>query len=121
MYAHTDPLFQSLRILKLEQMYVCSVQLFMYKFLKKELPEIFENFFERNDTNHDYPTRWGMMYRIPMLRTFPADRSIRLRGVHIFNYFLQHLTSESLYVTYKFALKNYIINNNVSYEDCLPF
>ena len=88
---------------------------------KTVLPSIFEGFFLRNDTYHNYNTRWGSMYRTPLLRTFPADRTVRLRGVHISNYFLHHLTSDSLYVTYKFALKNYIINNSVNYGYCLSF
>ena len=44
-YEPSDPLFRKFRILKLDQIYIYTVHLFMLKFRYNLLPEIFENFF----------------------------------------------------------------------------
>ena len=118
-YDHTDPIFQSLKLLKLNQLYIYSLQLFMFKFVKNELPIIFKEFFLRNDSIHSYNTRQQLMYRIPLLLTAPACKSVSLRGVHTFNYFSRYLSYDCSYVTYKFSLKKYIIMNGITYESCL--
>ena len=45
---HNLILFSELHILKLEQIYYCAVQLFMYKHYNNLLPDIFCDFFQSN-------------------------------------------------------------------------
>ena len=40
-YDHTDPMFQGLKILNLRKSYMYSVQIFLYEYRQKNLPEIF--------------------------------------------------------------------------------
>ena len=115
-YDHTDPIFQSLNILKLDQLYMYSVQLLMFKFIKNELPNIFQILFVRNNSFHEYPTRQQLLLRVPLLKFAPACKTVRKRGVHTFNYFSQFISMECSYVTYKFCIKKYIIENGVTYE-----
>ena len=117
-YDHTEPIFQALKLLKLGQLYVYSIQLIMFKFAKNALPNIFDAFFQRNTSVHYHNTRQQLLYRLPLLRTSPACKTVRLRGVHTFNYFSRSLSYDCVYVTYKFNLKNHILTNNINYESC---
>ena len=54
---HATPLFNDLKILRLEQLHYIAVQMFMYKFYHKILPDIFSNFFKLNSEIHSYNTR----------------------------------------------------------------
>ena len=93
----------------------------MFKYAKNALPNIFYTFFTRNDTIHDYFTRHGLKYRIPLVNTNLFRNTIRLRGVHIFNYFSQKLSYNYVFVTYKYHLKKFIHLNDVTYETCTMY
>ena len=112
---HTKPIFKELKILNFDQLYVYSVQLFMYKYVKNALPNIFDIFFTRNDTVHHHYTRQQLLFRLPLLFTIPACNTIRLRGVHIFNYFSRNIDYNCVFVTYKYILKKHILLNDVTY------
>ena len=115
---HSDPLFRSLKLLKFHQLYVYSVQLFIFKYCNNELPIVFNGFFEQNHMYHDYNTRHNSLFRTPRIYSMPLSRSVRFRGVHISNYFSQYLTTNCSYVTYKYTLKNHILNHEITYASC---
>ena len=117
-YDHTDPIFRSLNLLKFNQLYLYSLQLFMFKFSRNELTIIFNDFFSRNDSFHGHNTRQQLLYRIPLLRTVPARNTVRLCGTHTYTYFSSFITCNCSYVTYKIALKKHIVMNGITYENC---
>ena len=55
--AHTNPIFQKLRLIKLEDIRNLSYLKFHYKYTKNELPRYFDNMFDQKFPCHDYPTR----------------------------------------------------------------
>ena len=55
--AHTNPIFNSLKLLKLHDIYRLSAAKFYYKYKKHELPGYFDNKFDEKFLNHNYPTR----------------------------------------------------------------
>ena len=111
---HTDPLFKKCRILKLQQIYVYTVQSFMYKFNNNMLPEIFTDLFQRNRNVHSRNTRNGYLFRPPLIRTEPGIRTVRVTGVRIFNYFFMELSLDPTISIYKASLRELIVQNDIT-------
>ena len=55
--AHTNPLFQKLKLLKVEDIKNTACVKFYYKYLKNELPSYFDNMFDKKFLTHDHGTR----------------------------------------------------------------
>ena len=113
-YSHTDPIFKRLRILKLRQIYVFSVQLFVFKYYHELLPSIFDDFFTRNRSFHAHSTRSRDWFRPPLFKSAIAKRIIRVTGVRTHNYFESRLNINCSYLSYKVALKIFLIDNETS-------
>ena len=64
MLAHCDPLFHSLQILKLKDLYRYNSSIFMFKYTSNQLPESFNNMF----LPFNAPNR-TLSYKIPRSRT----------------------------------------------------
>ena len=60
--AHTLPLFRKLKLLKLCDIYVLNIMLFMFKFKHYLLPRVFDNMFVLNSDIHNHFTRQRNMY-----------------------------------------------------------
>jgi hypothetical protein len=93
-------------LLRLPDIHLMNIGIFMYKYKKGLLPHIFNDFFAENRNFHKYTTRNPSKLRIPMARTTLADKFIRKTGIKIWNELTEKLdTSYSLY-TFKKLLKN---------------
>ena len=114
--SHTSPIFRKLNTLKLRQIYLYSVQIFAFKFHNDKLPGIFLDFFQRNSSIHSHNTRTQNKLRPPLFRSSKRSRSIRVDGVKTYNYFFDKLNIESSLLSYKIALKRYIIVNDLSLD-----
>ena len=113
--------FESLNILKLEELHHLSFQTFMYKWYHNKLPPIFDEFLKR--VTHHHATR--LMHSVTILLKRPTDlssglgmRSIRYRGVLCHNHFSQVVSYNSSIHTYKKHLKRYLLEYVV---DLLPY
>ena len=74
-FAHTSPLFEELKILKVEDLHAYHTQLFMYKvFLLNKYPEI-KNSILNNQINHNYDTRTNTL-RLPYCRTLKGTQNL---------------------------------------------
>ena len=71
--AHTEPIFRELKIMKLNELYVYAVQLMLYKYHHSELPEIFDDFFIRNNAVHSHNTRQQYGLHVLFVRTNQAS------------------------------------------------
>ena len=115
-YDHTDPIFDALKILRLQQIYIYTVQSFIFKFYHKILPNFYDNFFQFNNENHNHDTRHQKLFRTPLLKHFPSTRSVRSAGVPIFNYFTKVISFDCSFITYKIHLKKHILSNGDIFE-----
>ena len=112
--AHTDPLFKGMNLLKIKEIYITSVQLFMYKYHHYKLPPVFYSFFSRNIDVHDYATR--QVYKLhapPMAKSHLCSTIIRNVGVIVYNHFYDHIDLNCSYYVYKKNLKKHILDNDV--------
>ena len=118
-YSHTDPIFNKLKILKFQQIYLYSVQLFVFKFHHNQLPDMFENYFIRNRSFHSHNTRVNSLFRPPLIRSSLSKKNIRVTGVRTHNYFASRLNIDCSYLSYKVALRLCIIANDINSIDVL--
>ena len=96
------------------------VQLFMFKYNRNLLPSIFDDMFLRNYAVHDLTTRQQELLRTPFIKTFPFERTVRLSGVYLFNYFSSRTDMDVSYETYKRHLKRHILGSttDIYYDVC---
>ena len=64
-------------------------QIFMFKFHNHKLPCLFNNFVTRNHDVHSHFTRQANSFHVPVARTNLLYRSVRFKGVRIFNIFVE--------------------------------
>ena len=84
--AHTEPLFDQLKLLTLKNVYILNVLIFMQKYHQGVLPNVFENnMFILNASLHLYNTRQSELYHSPSGRLEIVRRSIRVQGVLLWN------------------------------------
>ena len=55
--AHTEPIFQKLRLIKFDDIKKLCYLKFHYRYTKNDLPKYFDNMFDQNLPTHNYPTR----------------------------------------------------------------
>jgi hypothetical protein len=84
-YASSGPLFKELDILPLTGIYKQAVVVFMFKFVKGNLPSIFDSMFLRNHEVRNRVTRSQDKFYIPTCRTSLYQKSLRIVGPHLWN------------------------------------
>ena len=109
-YSHATPLFNDLKILRLEQLHYIAVQMFMYKFYHKILPDIFSNFFKLNSEIHSYNTRQQLDYHAPGARLTQTMRNIRYTGVKTHAVMSNTVSYCCSFSTYKKSITNIVLS-----------
>ena len=77
--------FRELKILKLDEIYKYSILIFMFKYYKCMLPKVFGEFYQLNETVHQYQTRQTNLLHVPLAKSCQKSSSIRCMGVKIWN------------------------------------
>ena len=113
-YEHTQHIFNDLKLLNVKEIYIYCVQLFMYKFHHELLPPIFAEFYEFNNLVHDHHTRQQNLLHVPLVHTRPLSKTIRVTGVSLYNHLNDQISLTVSYPSYKWNLKQYIIDNGIS-------
>ena len=73
-YDHTFPIFYNSKILNLRRFFVHFVQIFLFKYKRQELQELFTDFFNVVSTIHQHNTRQISQYRAPLKKNAFRDR-----------------------------------------------
>ena len=108
--AHTQPIFYSLKVLNIYDIYILQSAIFMYLCSKKRLPISLMNNFCLNKSVHNYQTRSVENYHIPRVRLTACEKSIFFQGPKIWNDIPHEIkTSPSLNV-FKRRYKKYLIS-----------
>ena len=108
-FAHTQPLFKRLNLLTFKELYIYCFQIFMYKYHRNQLPDIFQSLFTYNNEVHYHNTRQQKLLHVP--KSFSIMRE---KGVSISNFFAKHIDLNCSIGTYKIRLKTFIHDNNVA-------
>ena len=85
-FAHSEPLFKQLRLLKTCDIYKCQLLKFIFKLIHKQLPYHFKQFtFTFRNQQHNYATRKCQNVSIPNVNHEFAKRSIRFIAPSAYN------------------------------------
>ena len=79
------PLYKSMKMLTLKQIYTLQVLVFVFKYKKSDLPNVFYNFFVPTSNIHGYLTRQEYNFYPPMCKTTLAQSFIRYSGCSHWN------------------------------------
>ena len=107
----SNPLFQEFEILPLNYLYKYKIILFMFKFIKGMLPDVFNQLFKRNSDVVSRITRQRFKLTMPRCKSALYKKCIVIKGVTMWNDVdtkLDHLCSIH---TFKIKLKYFLLKN----------
>ena len=108
--AHTSPLFNSMKLLKLPDILFQNTLLFMFKFRNNMLPVTFFNSFHLNSDLHSLNTRRKDDYHLPKFRnSYLLNKSIRYQGPLKWNSLNHSLKGETNFNAFKREVKRTIL------------
>ena len=99
----SSPFFREMEILKLPDLHILVVGIFMHKYKNNKLPEIFSNFFTENSEHHSHATRGANRLRPPKSKLKIANNFVKKTGVSLWNKLEtnENFTSNSGIITFK--------------------
>ena len=70
-HEHSSPIFKHLNIVKLPDLVILNIAVFMHKFHSRRLPSVFDTFFIQVNRKQSYNTRSAssLSYTLPKVRT----------------------------------------------------
>jgi hypothetical protein len=107
---NSDELFSKLKLLKLSQLYVYNIGIFMFKFYHNLLPQIFNDIFNYNFTIHNYQTRSANNLHMPECKSVLRSKSIKITGVKIWNHISVNLNTLCKISTLKKISKRVLVS-----------
>ena len=106
---HSDHLFKELKLLKFQDINTYLIGKLMFKVYSDDLV-IFETWFEKNNSFHDYNTRQKDQYHIPSFKTKLGQSSLRFSGVTIWNSIHKlGITKETSEFSFSKTLKQFLL------------
>ena len=114
--AHSNELFYSNKVLKINDLFLLRLGCFMYQLNQGELPVALSALFSKNERFHNYPTRQSSFYHLPMLRTLYKQKTLIYTGPVYWNSLDESLTHSPSLFSFKRSLKQNQIDN---YKDSI--
>jgi len=124
--SHTEPLFKSLSILTIHDLYESQVLLFMHDFKNNNLPKSFEHMFRLNSEIAERTTRQSHLYHISKPRTNYTSKLPNFTFPHIWNKYAPTLQLDKSRYHIKTECKQMLLNkyaqvvycNNINCTEC---
>lgn len=111
--AESKPLFESLKILNLSQVYQRSFAIFMFKYVKGILPNIFDEFFKRNSQVSSRVTRNYNKLNVPFCKTELYKKSMKVEGPKLWNKLEDTINHQCSIQSFKKTLNKYLSENQI--------
>ena len=106
--SESKPLFKEIKILPVPELYKYGVLLFMFRFVKGSLPEIFSDIFQINFEIVGRRTRQIYNLYIPKCRTTLNKNTIKFQGVQEWNAIQGIIDHVCSYLHFKTSLNNFL-------------
>ena len=94
-YAHSDPLFKQLCLLKVKDLYEMQCQIFMHKTMKLNNYPVYKEKISTFQIEHNYGTR-GSLLRTPFYRTEICKQSLLYQGIKNWNNLPEDIKNSTL-------------------------
>ena len=108
--AHTDPKLNKFDLLKITDIGNLQISIFIFKFLKHDLPENFDEYFSLNSDSHRYFTRQSSGLYVSFANTGMRQMSIKIRVTHVWNKVSLDITKPIPLPIFKRKLRLYLIS-----------
>ena len=82
---HIHSLFQDLKILTLDKIYIYFLGLFMYKVNSGLVPPIFQSFVSLNSDIHQHNTRQSQLLHLPLCNSTAYNKCVSFKGIKLWN------------------------------------
>ena len=106
---HTDPLFKSSKLLKLEQIHTLSCAKFIYNCYRSITYANFRSRLIQNSEIHSYNTRISSNLRTPFERLDSGRDSFLVKGIDIWNKLPDYIKKANSMIYFKGKLKQWLI------------
>ena len=107
----TKELHKELTLLLVNDMHKHLIVQFVYKAKHKHLPSIFDNYYQENQSLHNYSTRYANQLHPPYSRTVTGSKSIKISGVKAWNELPNYLTSIDSFSLFKKKTKQHYLES----------
>ena len=98
-------------LLRLPEIHLYSVAIFMYKYKNQMLPSLFNDFFKSNRDTHQYNTRNATKLRPPRAKTTLASKFIKKTGANLWNLLEDNIEVNCSIGIFKRQLKTYLVKD----------
>ena len=106
-------LFKMLKILPIQKVYIHRICTFMHKCINRKCISYVNDMFILNKDIHMYSTRQSSKFHVPITKFSKVKKSIRYKGVIIWNYISDKISTSCSIKTFKYYVRNYLFSNNV--------
>ena len=107
---HTAPIFKSLQILALDQIFKLNCQIFIYKCIRENRFPNFSNRLIRNSDIHNHNTRNNEIYRLPKGRLKKFRDSYIVQGFLLWNALDLNVKQCNILINFKKNIKKLYLN-----------
>jgi hypothetical protein len=114
--AHTDPLFKSLKTLKINDLYTFQLAQFMYQYHYNQLPSdiLDQDYFVTNKDIHSYNTRHCDNLHVKLTNTRLAENIPRIQGALLWNSLHSTFKQSPSLQIFKRRLKDHLLTNYIT-------
>ena len=106
---HTEPLYESLIILNIDQIRDYSIALFLYKLTKHLLPPLFEDMLVKTSDVHNHSTRQADLLHVQHSATKRTQKTLKHYGINLCNS-LYHVFLDRAISTFTCNLKYFLLS-----------
>ena len=109
--SHSGPLFAKFHILNIFDTYNLELGVFMFKYSTDALPNVFDNFFLKRSSIHNYHTRFNNDYNQTRNKKSFSDHSVRTQGPILWNSFNKNIKKSNSIKHFRNQYKNQLLSN----------
>ena len=109
---HTKPLFFNTRVLTVNNLYIYNIGSFMHAFINGKQPIPFNNMFTFNSYIHNHGTRQASRLHTPVGKTSFSYKTIKFRGVSIYNNIFLNIDTKCSTAAFKAQLKDLLLSGH---------
>lgn len=109
-YDHTNVLFKSLKLLKLEDLIKFKNAIFMFKVFNRELPTKILSLFCEHNANKRYNLRTKQDFQPKKVRTKQKQLCISSQGINVWNSIDKNIKSCKILESFKFKYKKHLLS-----------
>ena len=107
--AHSKPLLVANKVLSVHETNVYIVGIFMYKYCNDDVPDIFNDFFQRNSELHNRNTRQSNDLHVRFARLDVRKFSFKIHGATTWNEIPMYIKLASSVDVFKQVLRKHLI------------